>query len=100
MSLFVWYFGTNRKFDDVYHHTMVLGPRYRHLLDDIFRNHTLAEDASLYLHRPTASDPSLAPEGCDAFYVLAPVPHLASGTDWPAIAESIARAYRSGWKTR
>jgi phytoene desaturase len=88
MSLFVWYFGTNRKYDDVYHHTMVLGPRYRHLLDDIFRNHTLAEDASLYLHRPTASDPSLAPEGCDAYYVLAPVPHLASGTDWPAIAES------------
>jgi phytoene desaturase len=87
MSLFVWYFGTNRRFEDVYHHTMVLGPRYRGLLDDIFRRKVLAEDFSLYLHRPSASDPSLAPPGCDAFYVLSPVPHLQSGTDWQAQAE-------------
>jgi phytoene desaturase len=87
MSLFVWYFGTNRRFDDVYHHTMVLGPRYRELLDDIFKRKVLAKDFSLYLHRPTASDPSLAPPGCDSFYVLAPVPHLQSGTDWRERAE-------------
>ncbi len=88
MSLFVWYFGTNRRFEDVYHHTMVLGPRYRDLLEDIFERHHLAEDFSLYLHRPTMSDPSLAPEGCDAFYVLAPVPHLGSGTNWRETAEA------------
>jgi phytoene desaturase len=88
MSLFVWYFGTNRQFDDVYHHTMVLGPRYRELLQDIFKHKHLAEDFSLYLHRPTANDPTLAPPGCDSFYVLAPVPHLGSGTDWTARAES------------
>ncbi len=87
MSLFVWYFGTNRRYDDVYHHMMVLGPRYRGLLDDIFHNHVLADDFSLYLHRPTANDPSLAPEGCDACYVLAPVPNLESGTDWSEQAE-------------
>lgn len=87
MSLFVWYFGTRRRFDDVYHHTMVLGPRYKGLLDDIFRNKVLAKDFSLYLHRPSASDPSLAPPGCDAFYVLAPVPHLQSGTNWREQAE-------------
>lgn len=87
MSLFVWYFGTRRRYDDVYHHTMVLGPRYRGLLDDIFRHKVLAEDFSLYLHRPSASDPSLAPAGCDSFYVLAPVPHLDSGTDWGTQAE-------------
>ncbi|RYJ02524.1 MAG: phytoene desaturase, partial [Acetobacteraceae bacterium] len=87
MSLFVWYFGTNRRFEDVYHHTMVLGPRYRELLDDIFTNKLLAEDFSLYLHRPTATDPSLAPAGCDAFYVLAPVPHLGGGVDWREKAE-------------
>ncbi len=92
MSLFVWYFGTSRKFDDVYHHTMVLGPRYGGLLDDIFRKHRLADDFSLYLHRPTASDPSVAPEGCDAFYVLALVPHLGSGTDWQAQAQSYRAA--------
>ena len=87
MSLFVWYFGTNRRYDDVYHHTMVLGPRYRELLEDIFNRKVLADDFSLYLHRPTANDPSLAPPGCDAFYVLSPVPHLGSGTDWRATAE-------------
>jgi phytoene desaturase len=87
MSLFVWYFGTTRQYPEVPHHMMVLGPRYRELLDDIFKHHTLADDFSLYLHRPTATDPSMAPVGCDAFYVLAPVPHLDSGTDWATKAE-------------
>jgi len=87
MGLFVWYFGTRRQFPDVYHHTMVLGPRYEGLLNDIFKHQRLTPDFSLYLHRPTANDPSLAPPGCDAFYVLAPVPHLGSGTDWAAEAE-------------
>jgi len=91
MSLFVWYFGTNRRYDDVLHHTMLFGPRYRGLLDDIFRNHRLADDFSLYLHRPTASDPSLAPPGGDAFYVLSPVPNLESGTDWNEAAEIYRR---------
>ena len=96
MSLFVWYFGTRRQYPDVAHHTILLGPRYRELLHDIFKRHHLAEDFSLYLHRPTATDPTLAPPGCDAFYVLSPVPHLASGTDWATTAEayrgSLARA--------
>ncbi|MBK1661303.1 phytoene desaturase [Paracraurococcus ruber] len=87
MGLFVWYFGTNRRYDSVYHHTMVLGPRYEELLRDIFTRKRLAEDFSLYLHRPSMTDPSLAPAGCDSFYVLAPVPHLGSGTDWTAMAE-------------
>ncbi len=87
MSLFVWYFGTNKRYDDVYHHMMVLGRRYRGLLDNIFHDKTLSGDCSLYLHRPTATDPSMAPPGCDAFYVLSPVPHLASGTDWAVQAE-------------
>lgn len=82
MGLFVWYFGTDRRFDDVYHHTMVMGPRYEGLLRDIFVHKTLTEDFSLYLHRPTASDPSLAPDGCDSFYVLSPVPNLRGGADW------------------
>jgi len=86
MSLFVWYFGTDRRYDTVGHHTMVLGPRYKGLLDDIFLRYRQAEDFSLYLHRPTAVDPSLAPPGCDAFYVLSPVPNLASGVDWATFA--------------
>ncbi|MHA7873107.1 MAG: phytoene desaturase family protein, partial [Hyphococcus sp.] len=84
----VWYFGVNRRFDDVGHHTMVLGPRYKGLLDDIFIKYRQADDFSLYLHRPTASDPSLAPEGCDAFYVLSPVPNLRAGVDWNGFAET------------
>ncbi|RYF43139.1 MAG: phytoene desaturase [Comamonadaceae bacterium] len=87
MSLFVWYFGTRRQYPDVAHHTIALGPRYRGLLTDIFERKLLAQDFSLYLHRPTATDPSLAPPGCDAFYVLSPVPHLESGTDWQTRAE-------------
>jgi phytoene desaturase len=87
MSLFVWYFGTSRRYRDVAHHTLVLGPRYRELLRDIFVRHVLAPDMSLYLHRPTATDSAMAPAGCDAFYVLAPVPHLDSGTDWSVEAE-------------
>ena len=87
MSLFVWYFGTNRRYEDVPHHMLVLGPRYKELLRDIFKRHRLAPDFSLYLHRPTASDPAMAPAGCDAFYALSPVPHLDSATDWPATAE-------------
>jgi phytoene desaturase len=91
MSLFVWYFGTKQQYPDVAHHTIALGPRYRGLLDDIFENKVLADDFSLYLHRPTATDPSLAPEGRDTFYVLSPVPHLGSGTDWLAEAEGYRR---------
>ena len=92
MGLFVWYFGTKRRYADVAHHTILLGPRYRELLRDIFSRKVLAEDFSLYLHRPTTTDPSLAPDGCDAFYVLSPVPNLASGIDWGQAAEPYRRA--------
>jgi len=86
MSLFVIYFGTNRRYDDIAHHEILMGPRYEGLLDDIFRKKKLAGDFSLYLHRPTATDPSLAPPGCDSFYVLSPVPHLGGDTDWGEMA--------------
>jgi phytoene desaturase len=91
MSLFVWYFGTRRRYDDVAHHTIAFGPRYRELLTDIFTRKVLADDFSLYLHRPTATDPSLAPPGCDTFYALSPVPHLDSGVDWSTMAETYRR---------
>ncbi|MCE2660216.1 MAG: phytoene desaturase [Rubrivivax sp.] len=92
MSLFVWYFGLDRRHEHVPHHTMVLGPRYEGLLKDIFKRHHLADDFSLYLHRPTATDPSMAPPGCDTFYVLSPVPHLDSGTDWTTMGEVYRKA--------
>jgi phytoene desaturase len=87
MSLFVLYFGTDRKYDDVAHHEILMGPRYRGLLDEIFTRKTLSDDFSLYLHRPTATDPSLAPPGCDSWYVLSPVPHLGGATDWRTAAK-------------
>jgi phytoene desaturase len=92
MGLFVWYFGTNRQFPDIAHHTILMGPRYRALIEDIFVRKVLAPDFSLYLHRPTATDPLLAPPGCDAFYVLAPVPNLAGGQDWSVLAEPYRKA--------
>ncbi len=91
MGLFVWYFGTKRRYEDVAHHTILLGPRYRGLLDDIF-GARLAADFSLYLHRPTATDPTLAPEGMDAFYVLSPVPNLRADVDWTEQAEPYREA--------
>lgn len=84
MSLFVMYFGTDRKYDDIAHHEILMGPRYRELLDDVFTKKILARDFSLYLHRPTATDKSLAPPGHDAWYVLSPVPHLGGNVDWVA----------------
>ena len=100
MSLFVWYFGTRRRYDDVAHHTILLGPRYRELLCDIFDKKVLADDFSLYLHRPTATDPALAPAGCDAFYVLSPVPHLESGTDWAEVGERYRQAIEARLEER
>ncbi len=92
MSLVVIYFGTDRQYrgsdgPELKHHDIILGRRYKPLLNDIFSRKVLAEDFSLYLHVPTITDPSLAPPGCDAFYVLSPVPHLGSGTDWRAAAK-------------
>jgi len=91
-GLFVWYFGTRRQYPDVLHHTILMGPRYKELVQDIFKRKVLAKDFSLYLHRPTATDPALAPAGCDTFYALAPVPHLDSGTDWTTQAEPYRQA--------
>ncbi|HTI15145.1 MAG TPA: phytoene desaturase [Dictyobacter sp.] len=88
MSLFVLYFGTDRKYEQMAHHEILMGPRYKGLLDDIFTRKKLAADFSLYLHRPTATDPSLAPEGCDCWYVLSPVPNLAGDTDWTTMAHT------------
>lgn len=82
MSLFVLYFGLNKRYPALKHHTIVLGPRYKGLLDDIFVHRKLADDMSLYLHRPTASDPGMAPPGCDAFYVLSPIPNQLGHIDW------------------
>ena len=87
MSLFVIYFGTDRKYENMAHHEIIMGKRYKPLLDEIFVNKTLAEDFSLYLHRPTATDESLAPEGCDSWYVLSPVPHLEADIDWTTAAK-------------
>ena len=87
MGLFVWYFGTKntkKKWQDVGHHTIINGPRYRGLLADIFDRQFLADDMSIYLHRPSVTDPSVAPKGDDCFYALSPVPNLKTSNpiDW------------------
>ncbi|MCU0371675.1 MAG: phytoene desaturase [Ignavibacteria bacterium] len=84
MSLFVIYFGTKVRYNNtkLQHHNIILGARYKELLGDIFDRKILADDFSLYLHMPTKTDPSLAPDGCESFYVLSPVPHLGGDIDW------------------
>jgi phytoene desaturase len=87
MSLFVLYFGTNRRYPELAHHTILFGPRFQGLVRDIFRGPRLPDDFSLYLHAPTVTDPGMAPPGCEAFYVLSPVPHLGNAAvDWEAVA--------------
>lgn len=82
-SLFILYFGLNHHHDQLAHHTVCFGPRYRDLINDIFNYDGLAEDFSLYLHAPCVTDSSLAPAGCGSYYVLAPVPHLGTANlDW------------------
>ncbi len=96
MGLFVLFFGATKQWPEMAHHTIWMGKRYQGLLNDIFTKKQLAEDFSLYIHRPTATDPSFAPKGCDSFYVLCPVPNLLSGTDWkkeaPKLKERIVAA--------
>ena len=92
MGLFVWYFGTKGtrdKWQDVGHHTILNGPRYKGLIDDIFIKGHLAEDMSLYVHRPSVTDPTVAPDGDDTFYALSPVPHLGhdNDVDWSEMDE-------------
>ncbi|MEE2640881.1 MAG: phytoene desaturase [Planctomycetota bacterium] len=88
MSLFVMYFGTNRRFHNLAHHTILFGPRFKGLLKDIFYGSQLPKDFSLYLHAPTATDSSLAPDGCESFYVLSPVPHLGQAPiDWETVQQ-------------
>ena len=94
MGLFVLYFGTDRPYPAVAHHTILLGNRYKTLLDEVFgRGAAVPDDLSLYLHRPAATDPGMAPPGQDAFYVLAPVPNLRAGIDWaqagPAVRDRL-----------
>lgn len=92
MSLFVIYFGTKRRYLDskLHHHNIILNQRYKGLLQDIFSGRDLPQDFSLYLHMPTLTDASIAPPGCESFYVLSLVPNLESGTDW----ETMAKPYR------
>ncbi len=97
MSLMVIYFGTRVRYPDLAHHTILFGSRYKGLLDDIFHGHHVPDDFSLYLHAPTVTDPSLAPPGGEAFYVLSPVPHLGQAqVDWdtfgPIYADRILEA--------
>ena len=93
-SLFVLHLGVEGSYPDIAHHSILFGPRYRELLGDIYDRGVIAPDPALYLHHPTATDPSMAPPGCSTFYALAPVPHLGKASvDWaiegPRYAEVI-----------
>ena len=89
MGLFVYYFGTKKIYENVEHHTIKFGNKYKEHLDDIFDKKKLNEDISYYLHRPSATDKSMAPEGNDCFYVLVPVPNNQSGIDWNTEGEKM-----------
>lgn len=93
MGCFVLYLGVKKKYPELLHHTLILSPRYRELVTDIFDNHVLPDDFSMYLHVPSKTDPSMAPEGCESIYILAPVTNLKADIDWdkkgPEFAEKM-----------
>ena len=91
MGLFVYYFGTKKIYENVEHHTIKFGNKYKEHLDDIFNKKKLNDDISYYLHRPSATDKSMAPEGNDCFYVLVPVPNNQSGIDWKIEGEKMKK---------
>jgi len=87
MGLFVYYFGSKKQFREVAHHTIYFGKSYENHLNKIFDQKILSDDISYYLHRPSATDPSMAPKDHDAFYVLVPVPNNLSGINWSVEGE-------------
>lgn len=87
MGLYVLYFGTKKLYPDVAHHSIWMGPRFKELLSEIFDAKHMSKDFSLYVHRPTATDKSFAPDGCESFYVLCPVPNLQGNVDWSTQGE-------------
>ena len=87
MGLYVLYFGTKKLYPDVAHHSIWMGPRFKELLEEIFDAKHMSDDFSLYVHRPTATDKSFAPEGCESFYVLCPVPNLQGNVNWETEGE-------------
>ena len=89
MGLFVLFFGTKTRYEEIAHHTIWLTERFKELLHDIFEKRIITEDFSLYLHRPTATDKSFAPDGHDSFYVLCPVPNLKNNIDWSIHGEKL-----------
>ncbi|MFP4544576.1 MAG: phytoene desaturase family protein [Candidatus Kapaibacterium sp.] len=90
MGAFLLYLGVRKKYPELLHHTLILSPRYKPLIDDIFDNKILPDDFSMYLHVPTRSDESMAPEGCESIYVLVPVANLQSGINWDEKARPFA----------
>ncbi len=100
MGLFVWYFSTNKVFNEVPHHTILFGQTYREVLKKIFDTLELPEDLSIYLHRPSATDASYAPAGHDSFYALVPVPNLTGAVDWPAVQERFKQALKNALQER
>ena len=88
MSAFLIYLGVNKKYPQLKHHTLILSERYQGLVTDIFDNKVLPDDFSMYLHVPSQTDPTMAPEGCESMYVLIPVPNLESGINWQKIKKT------------
>ncbi len=100
MSLFVWYFSTDITYPEVAHHTILFGHTYREVLHKIFNTLELPEDLSIYLHRPSATDPACAPAGHDSFYALVPVPNLRSGIAWDSVADTFKAALQAALAQR
>jgi phytoene desaturase len=84
MGLFVVYFATKRRYPEVMHHTILFGGAFEEELAAIFKHGRIHQKFSVYLHRPSATDPQIVQANHDSFYALVAVPNLRASIDWRA----------------
>ncbi len=82
MSAYLLYLGTDRRFEKLLHHTLIVGDDYHGFIREVTRKRTLPSSLSVYVHAPTRTEAAMAPPGGDSIAVLLPVPNLRSGDDW------------------
>jgi phytoene desaturase len=80
-STFMLYLGLDKVYD-MPHHAIVFADDYRANLVDITERKVLSDDLSFYVRNASVTDPTLAPEGKSAVYVLVPVPNCRADIDW------------------
>ncbi len=99
MSWFLLNLGTDRRFEKLQHHTLMVGRGYRRFIRDVTRRGRLAPTFSTYLHVPSRTEPAMARAGGDSICVLLPVPNLRGDVDWDVEGDRLRDALLADYET-